>query len=472
MEYNASAPHGHLARMRADAEAVFRAGLRAADPAVAMHRLCRRENENLWVGRQLFDLSGVERVLVVGAGKATATMAQALEAILGDRIDDGLISVKYGHGRPLARIGLIEAGHPLPDDNGVRAARDIMAMVTRARVNDLVFALISGGGSALLPLPAQGISLKDKQAATDLLLASGATIHEINAIRKHLSAVKGGRLGQAAAPAGLVALMLSDVVGDNLDAIASGPTVPDGTTFSDCRAIVQRYGIDAELPSRVRDHLAGGVAGRCEETPKKDTHAWLHVHNHIVGSNTLAIQAAAEEARQRGYNTLVLTAQLEGETRTAARVHAAIARQAAATGQPVTPPACILSGGETSVVVKGEGKGGRNQEFALAAALAIEGNASIVMLSAGTDGTDGPTDAAGAFADATTVQRAQRAGLDIRRHLADNDAYPLFKALGDLLITGPTGTNVMDLNVMLVAAPKNEAGRNRKGDAAVERIEL
>lgn len=441
------------ARMRADAEAIFRAGVRAADPGVAMHRFCRVQNGQLWVHGHSFDLSAIERILVVGAGKAAAGMARVMEALLGDRIDDGLISVKYGHGADLRRIKIVEAGHPLPDRCGMQAAREMMDKVTRADRNDLVIALFTGGGSALLPLPVSGISLQDKLAATDLLLACGATIQEINAVRKHLSAVKGGRLAQAAAPATLVAFMLSDVVGDRLDAIASGPTVPDATTFQNCLDIVQRYGLDAHLPGPIRDHLAAGVAGRYEETPKSDTHTWEHVHNHIVGSNTLAIQAAAQEAHHRGYHPLVLTARLEGETRTVARVHAAIARQVAATGQPVAPPACLLSGGETTVTVKGKGQGGRNQEFALAAALDIDGREPIVVLSAGTDGTDGPTDAAGAFADTTTVQRAATAGLDIRKHQADNDAYPLFKTLGDLLITGPTGTNVMDLHVVLVNRP-------------------
>jgi glycerate 2-kinase len=453
MTQDDTAAQTQLDRMRADAEAIFRAGLVAADPSVAMARMCRRENEHLWIDRQLFDLATVNRVLVVGAGKASANMAQALEALLADRIDSGLISVKYGHGQSLRRIEIIEAGHPLPDENGVRAAERILDMVTHAQSSDLIIGLFSGGGSALLPLPVQGITLHDKQATTDLLLACGATIHEINAIRKHLSAVKGGRLAQAAAPATMVSLILSDVVGDNLDVIASGATVPDSTTFNDCLDILGRYRIDAKVPSHVRAHLHAGAAGRRDETPKQHTHAWQQVHNLIVGSNSIALQAAAREAQGKGYTPLVLSAQIEGETRSAAQVHAAIARQVAATGQPIRPPACILSGGETTVTLKGRGKGGRNQEFALSAALAISGSGPIVILSAGTDGTDGPTDAAGAFADATTVRRSIQAGLDIRKHLADNDAYPFFNALGDLLLTGPTGTNVMDLNVMLIQAP-------------------
>jgi glycerate 2-kinase len=453
MTENNTVAQGQRDRMRADAEAIFRAGLGAADPSVAMARMCHRENGHLRIDRQVFDLATVDRIWVVGAGKASANMARTLEALLADRIDGGLISVKYGHGLSLTRIEVIEAGHPLPDDNGVRAAGRILDMVTHAQSSDLIIGLFSGGGSALLPLPVQGITLHDKQATTDLLLACGATIHEINAIRKHLSAVKGGRLAQAAAPATMLSLILSDVVGDNLDVIASGATVPDSTTFGDCLDILERYGIDEKVPSRIRSHLHAGAAGRQDETPKQHTHAWQRVHNLIVGSNSIALQAAAQEAQSRGYTPLVLSAQIEGETRTAAQVHAAIARQVAATGQPIRPPACILSGGETTVTLKGRGKGGRNQEFALSAALAISGRGPIVILSAGTDGTDGPTDAAGAFADDTTVKRSIQAGLDIRKHLTDNNAYPFFKALGDLLLTGPTGTNVMDLNVMLIQAP-------------------
>ena len=444
--------HDGIARLKTDAEAIFRAGLRAVDPATAVQRACERDGHRLRLHRQVFDLQQIKRVVVVGAGKATAAMARAVEDLLGERIDEGLISVKYDHTLPLKHITTIEAGHPLPDTNGVQAARRILAMTRNAQANDLVIVLLSGGGSALLPLPIATIALEEKQSTTERLLACGATIQEINAVRKHLSAIKGGRLAQAAAPATMATLMLSDVVGDQMDVIASGPTVADPTTFSDCLDIIQRYGIQAHLPSSVHSLLAKGAAGRIAETPKATTHDWGHVYNGIVGSNTLAVQAAAEYAGRLGYHPLVLTCQLEGDTRKVAKVHAAIARQVAATGQPVDPPACILSGGETTVVVKGGGKGGRNQEFALAAALAIDGAPPMVILSAGTDGTDGPTDAAGAFADPTTVQRAFRAGIDMHRHQAENDAYPLFDALGDLLVTGPTGTNVMDLNVILVGS--------------------
>lgn len=446
-------------RLKRDAETVFRAALAAVDPARAIARWCRRQGEQLHIQDRAFDLSRIRRVLVVGAGKATAAMARAVEQLLGDRIDQGLISVKYGHTLPLARIDTMEAGHPLPDANGMQAAQRILAMVQQARADDLVIVLISGGGSALLPLPVPNVLLAEKVATTDQLLRCGATIHEINALRKHLSAIKGGRLARAAAPASIITLMLSDVVGDQPDVIASGPTAPDGSTFGDCLDIVRRYDLDDLLPAGVREHLAAGAAGRHEETPKVDTHAWDHVHNRIVAGNGMALQAAAQTARRLGYRPLVLTSRLEGEARTVARVHAAIARQVADTGEPAPPPVCLLSGGETTVVVKGEGRGGRNQEFALAAALAMADAPAMMLLAAGTDGSDGPTDAAGAFADPTTVRRAAQAGMDARRHLMDNDAYPFFDRLGDLLRTGPTGTNVMDLNIFLCPAA-NGASRH------------
>jgi hydroxypyruvate reductase len=436
--------------MRAQAEAIFRAGLHAAQPAAAIQRLCRLEGDRLHLGEIGFDLTRVARIVVVGAGKATAAMARAVEELLGERIAAGVISVKYGHTQPLRRIEIVEAGHPLPDANGLMASRKIMALVAGARPADLILVLLSGGGSALLPLPAPGLSLADKQAATDLLLAREATIQEINALRKHLSAIKGGRLAQAAAPAAVVTLALSDVVGDAPEVIASGPTVPDSTTFADCLEIVRRYGIDSKLPSAVLDHLQAGATGRRTESPKAGTHRWDHAHHLIVGSNRLALEAAAQHARALGYTPWIHSAHLEGDTHAAARAHAALAKRIRAGNGPVQPPACLLSGGETTLRLIGNGRGGRNQEFALTACAALDGAAAITMLSAGTDGSDGPTDAAGAFIDPTSLRRAKAAGLDIHHHLSNNDAYPFFQRLGDLLITGPTGTNVMDMNILLI----------------------
>lgn len=449
-----TSPDIELSHMHDDAEAIFHAGLCAAQPDMAIKRLCRLEDGHLSIGEHQFDLTEIKRVLVVGAGKATAIMARAIEEILGERIDDGVISVKYGHTVSLQRIRTVEAGHPLPDANGVAASRGILSLVAGAGSSDLVIVLLSGGGSALTPLPAKGIELEDKQTVTELLLACGATIHEINAIRKHLSDIKGGRLAQAAAPAATVTLILSDVVGDNLDVIASGPTVPDGSTFLDCLEIVRRYGIEERLPVNVLKRFHAGQGGDLSETPKADTHDWRNTHHLIVGSNRQALQAAAVEASSRGYHPLILSSQIEGEARAAACVHTAIAREVLGSGNPLPPPTCILSGGETTVTLTGDGRGGRNQEFALAAARGIDAAEAIVILAAGTDGTDGPTDAAGAFVDHTTASRASGEGLDIRHHLSNNDAYPFFEALGDHLITGPTGTNVMDMNIILVKAPQ------------------
>ncbi len=442
-----------LDQMRRDAVAIFRAGLSAVAAQDAVGRHCRRRLSKLTVGDRTYDLERFHRIVVVGAGKATATMAAAVETLLGDRISEGLISVKYGHTVHLDHVETIEAGHPLPDGNGVRASRRILDLVNRAGPDDLVVVLLSGGGSALLPLPVEGISLEEKQAASDVLIGCGASIHEINTIRKHLSSIKGGRLARAAAPAALISLVLSDVVGDDLDVIASGPTVADKSTFAQCRDILRRYAVGHRLPDSVQMHLASGLDQPELETPKPETMDGGNLYHHIVGSNLEAMTAAGRQAEKLGYNTMLLSSRIEGETRDVARMHAAMAQEVLASGNPLPAPACLVSGGETTVTLSGAGKGGRNQEFSLAAAAEIDGTGRIVVLSGGTDGTDGPTDAAGALADHTTARRALKAGLDLRRHLDGHDAYPIFERLKDLLITGPTGTNVMDLRVVLVDAP-------------------
>jgi hydroxypyruvate reductase len=441
---------GVTRRMRQDAREIFNAGLKAVAPMDAVLRYCRCKKDRFITGGRSYRLNDVERIFVIGAGKATAAMARAIEALLGDRIDDGVICVKYDHAVPLKKIRTIEAGHPLPDVNGMTAAQAMLAMARQATERDLVICLLSGGGSALLPLPVDGITLKEKQEASDVLIACGATIHEINAVRKHVSAIKGGQLAQAAAPAQLVSLILSDVVGDDLDVIASGPTVPDASTYSDCMETIDRYDIGQRMPRAILERLRTGKAGGIDETPKANSHSWQHSYHRIVGSNLEAIVASQAMAREKGYQTIVLSSRLEGETRGVAQVHGGIAREILASGHPVPAPACMLSGGETTVTLTGDGKGGRNQEFALAAALDIAGQQRIVVLSGGTDGTDGPTDAAGAIVDHLTVSRARQAGLDPRQHLDQNNAYPFFKTLGDLLITGPTFTNVMDMRIVLV----------------------
>lgn len=445
-------PPQNLAVMRQHAEQIFQAGLRAVDPGAAIKRCCRLDGDRLLIKDKSYNLSLFDTVLVLGAGKAGASMAKAVEELLGDRLSGGVVAVKYGHLEDLQKITLYEAAHPLPDENGLKAAQAILELAERAGEKTLVIFLVSGGGSALMPLPVDGISLADKQETTRILLSCGATIHEINTLRKHLSAIKGGQLARAVFPATMVSLVLSDVVGDDLDTIASGPCVPDPRTFADCLGIIDKYAIADKLPENILNHLRAGAAGEIPETPKLGDAVFKRIFNVIVGSNFDALSRAREAAIALGYNPLILSSTIEGETSEIAGMHMAIAHEILKTGHPVKPPACILSGGETTVTVRGKGMGGRNQEFALAAALQMGDAGKIVLLSAGTDGTDGPTDAAGAFADTTTLQRAARFELDLQKYLADNDSYHCFEQLGDLYKTGPTNTNVMDLRVILAQA--------------------
>ena len=431
-------------------QAIFRAGLEAVNPAQAVARAVTREGDTLGVCGRAYPLAEYERIFVIGAGKAGAPMAGAIEQVLGDRLDAGRITVKYGHTAPLTKVEMQEAGHPIPDEQGIQGAREIARIAGQAGQRDLVLCVISGGGSALLVSPAEGIHLTEKQAATSELLSCGASIDEINALRKHLSRLKGGQLARLCSPASVVTLILSDVVGDPLDVIASGPTVPDSSTFEDCWRIVERYALVDRLPKPVIQHLKQGASGALPETPKQGDPVFDRVQNEIVGNNLSAILAASREAESLGYKPLILSTRIEGETRDVAGVHAAIFREVLATGYPLATPACILSGGETTVTLKGKGKGGRNQECSLAVAVGIQGEDRVFFLSAGTDGTDGPTDAAGAFADGTTVERARALEMEAIEHLDQNNSYPFFEALGDLLITGPTNTNVMDLRICLI----------------------
>jgi glycerate 2-kinase len=435
-----------LKRLRRDAPAIFRAALKAADPAESVARHLSR-----------LDTARFGDIYVIGAGKAGASMAQAAERVLGRRITAGLINVKYGHVARLRRIELNECGHPVPDARGVAGAQRIAELAAGAGKDDLVVCLISGGGSALLPLPAAPITLEEKQAVTRLLLNCGANIHEINAVRKHISAIKGGQLARLAWPATVEALLLSDVVGDDLDVIGSGPTAPDASTFACVAAILERYGIFRDVPAPVRERIASGLRGEIAETPKPGDALFRRVRNTVVGSNRLALDAASRQARLLGYRTLVLASEIQGETRDVARMHAAIAREVVGAARPVKPPACIITGGETTVTIKGAGLGGRNQEFVLAAAIDIAGLPDVVVFSAGTDGTDGPTDAAGAIADGGTLARNPEAA----GYLDANDSYRYFDALGDLVKTGPTNTNVMDVRIMLVGARGGAGSRGR-----------
>jgi len=440
----------NIPRLRKDAEAIFLAGVKAVEPAPAIRKHLTLKDERLAVNDRVYNLTDFENIYVIGTGKASAAMAQAVEQVLGQRLKGGVVNVKYGHALPLQKIQVNEAGHPVPDEAGFRGAQQIAGLLKQTGEKDLVLFLISGGGSALLPYPAEGLTLEDKQQVTQRLLEVGANIHEINALRKHLSQVKGGRLAGLAYPSTLISLILSDVIGDDLDTIASGPTVPDHSTFADCLRIVKKYDLRDKIPAAVAEILEKGARSEVEETPKPGDSAFERTQNLIIGSNIQALRAAKIKAEELGYNSLILSTPIDGETREAAKDQAAIAREILETGSPVPRPACFISGGETTVTIRGRGLGGRNQEFVLAAAIEIDGLEDVVILSGGTDGTDGPTDAAGAVADSETMSRSRELGLDAERFLRENDSYHFFKPLGDLLITGPTFTNVMDLHLVMV----------------------
>ena len=424
-----------LADPRALLRRLFQAALAAADPArvVPPHLPAPPKG----------------RTIVVGAGKAAAAMAAAVEAHWPGPLA-GLVVTRYGHGLPCKRIEVVEAGHPVPDAAGSRAAQHILELVHGLTVDDLVLCLISGGGSAVLTLPAPGLSLEDKRAMTRALLTSGATISEMNCVRKHLSAIKGGRLAAAAAPALVVSLAISDVPGDDPAVIASGVTVPDPTTFADARAILTKYGI--EPPPAVAAHLA---AAR-DETPKPGDPRLAHAEYRLIATPQGALEAAAAAARVAGVTPVILGDAVEGEARDVALVHAAIARQAAA-GQLIIGdralalPLVLLSGGETTVTVRGRGRGGRNAEFLLALAVACNGAPGIHAIACDTDGIDGTEDNAGAIIGPDSFTRASQAHVNLKVKLAENDAYGAFAALGDLVVTGPTRTNVNDFRAILIS---------------------
>jgi glycerate 2-kinase len=446
--------------LRQDLCLIGNVALEAVDPAAAVTRYLRREGTSLWIDGQVWidDISR-EHILLLAVGKAAVPMAAAaVEVITGGDPDAvgavrGLVVTKHdhaaGHRLPLS-LEVIEAGHPLPDANGLRAGEEVMARLKALSGQDRVLLLLSGGGSALLPAPIEGVTLDDLQALTELLLGAGATIDEINTIRKHLSRLKGGQLARLAAPAPLAALLLSDVVGDRLDVIASGPAAPDPTTYGDALEILERYGLRSRVSEGIIAHLDAGHMGMREETPKPGDPLFTSIRNVVVGSNHQAAVAAVEQAKALGYHGLLLTTFVEGEAREVARVAVALTKGLRAHAVPIPPPACLVWGGETTVTLRGEGKGGRNQELALAAALGLDGLEGVAMMALATDGTDGPTDAGGAIVDGSSATRARTLGWNLHATLAENNAYPLLDEIGDLLRTGPTGTNVNDLLVILV----------------------
>jgi glycerate 2-kinase len=455
-----------ISDLRARALDVFSAALDAAHPHQLIRRALQLQGTILRVqgvyGVQLglglkeaapvieLDLSGLGRVVVVGAGKATAPMARALEEVLEDRLEGGVVSVKYGHGCELDRIQLREAGHPIPDQAGLDATAEILDLLEGLGPEDLAFVLISGGGSALLDAYPEEIVLEDARRTFDVLIGSGAPIHEINVVRKHISRVKGGQLARAASPARVIALVLSDVIGDPLPSIASGPTVPDPSTFADAVGVLKDRGVWDDVPVPVREHLERGVRGEVPETPKPGEEGWDRHRTLLVGNSRLAVEAAADRARSLRLRPRVVTTILEGEAAEVGARLAGMLKESSATGAMAEPPFCLICGGETTVTLgPSPGRGGRNQELALAAALELEGSEGLVLLSGGTDGTDGPTDAAGGLVDGGTVARGRAEGMEATDHLERHDAYPFLEATGDLIRTGPTMTNVMDLVLLL-----------------------
>lgn len=458
-----------------------RAAISGADP----ERLVPEFLGNATISKD-YDLSSHKRIFVLGAGKAAGYMARGAENALGNagpgrevtdrlgntglwmQVTDGLVVVKDGYGAPgLVRVRQVEASHPLPDERGAAAARGLLELAGRAGEDDLVICLISGGGSALTALPAPGLTLADLRLSVDALLKCGADIGEVNAVRKHLTMAAAGRLAAAAFPAAILTLIISDVIGDDLDVIASGPTVPDKNTFADALAVVERYSLKEKFAPAVLARLEAGARGEIEETPKPGDPVFARVENHVLCSNRDALDAAAEMAVKRGLRVIKIEEPVTGEARDAARRFVAIASEMVEASADVTPtaqknssvgrnsaaenqPICLLAGGETTVTVKGEGKGGRAQEFTLAAALAIEGRRDTLVFAFGTDGSDCTTDVAGAMADGFTVARARELRLDPERHLEQNDAHAFFRELGDLIVTGPTGTNVNDLYGVIV----------------------
>jgi glycerate 2-kinase (EC 2.7.1.-) len=443
-------PHG------AAVARILAAAIAAVEPGAAVRRFLRREGETLVAGDVAYDLGAFDRVWIIGAGKAGAPMAVAAAEIVGERLTGGMVVVKEGHltanhvAALQPQVELLEAGHPLPDARGVAAGERIATLLTQLGERDLVLALISGGGSALLTRPAPGISLDDLQNLTEVLLACGASINEINTLRRHLDTLKGGGLARLAAPATVITLVLSDVVGDPLDVIASGPTVADPTTFANALNVLERYNVLDQTPVAIRRRLESGVRGEIAETPKPGDPALARVGNLIIGSNRLAAEAALAAAQREGFNALILTTFLQGEARVVGRVLAAIAREIADNNRPIGRPACVIAGGETTVTLRGDGRGGRNQELALAAVADLAAAPGALLVALATDGGDGPTDAAGAVVSTTTYQRARDLGLDIAAALARNDSYPFFDALGDLLRPGSTHTNVNDLALVVV----------------------
>lgn len=437
-------------KARALALKSLESALDKANPKQLIKSKLLLKNSMLKAANHTFDLKKIKNIYVIGGGKASGSMAEALEEILNKHIKKGLVNVPKGSPHKTNIIEFHDASHPVPDETGVEGTQRMLEMAEQAEENDLVICLISGGGSSLMPLPRSEISIVNKREITNALLKCGATINEINTVRKHISDFKGGWLAKKAYPATVLNLILSDVIGDPLDFIASGPTVPDSTTFSDAVNVLKKYGLWDKAPASIRKVLSDGEKGLISETPKKGDKIFKKVFNVVVGNNRFASFAALEYLKSEGLNTLLLTTTLEGEARHVGVMLTSIAREISVSGNPILKPAGIIAGGETTVTVKGKGLGGRNQEIALAAAQKLNNMDGAVVASISTDGIDGPTDAAGALADGKTLVKAAKMRLTPEKFLAKNDSYHFFSKLGDLIFTGPTGTNVNDISVIVV----------------------
>lgn len=425
---------------------IVRAALDAVDPFEAVHRFLQLRNKTLFIGHKEVGLSEDSRVFVVGAGKAGVAMARAVEDILGEYIKDGIVSVPNLPTEPLSRIRLEQGGHPLPSEGSIEAGRQMKALLDGCSEKDLVLVLISGGGSALLELPIEGLQLSDLQEVNDLLIKSGAPIQDVNVVRRQLSLIKGGGLGRLAAPAQTLALILSDVVGDRLEAIASGPTTSSMTSVRDTWDVLERYNLTTRIPDNVRTVLKNFPGEEKDQTVDNIS----NVDNSIIGSNEIAAQASVAQAEKMGFRTMLLTTKVQGEARKVGRIIAKLMKAVEIPLKEPTLPICFVLGGETTVTVRGEGIGGRNQELALAAALELEGIPNVAMMTLATDGIDGPTTAAGAIVTGNTIPRARSLNLDGNSFLLKNDSHSFFDALGDAVTLGSTGTNVNDLIFCLV----------------------
>ena len=436
--------------LRESAQNILKSALKAVDPYnLIFEQIKRKKNKLTFESGYTIDLDKYQNIFLLGIGKGVAPMARAVSKLLDNNLVSGDIIVKYEHGQSVEKIAVHEAGHPIPDENTLKSTSIVLEKLKNLGDTDLVFVLLTGGGSALFEKLPDTVSLKDLQIANQILLVSGASIHEINCIRKHISYIKGGQLARHIYPAKIVTLALSDVVGDDLSVIASGPTTPDESTFGDALSIIKKYQIENKIPVNILDVLKDGHEGKIAETPKSNDAIFNSVTNMVIGSNIISLKAAEEKAKKLGFKTLILTSMLQGEVKELAKVFEALIREIQQSNIPIEKPACLLIGGEPTLKVKGKGKGGRNQELVLSVL-----NKSIekpyLFLSCGTDGTDGPTDAAGAIVTHASLQKAEILDLDVKEYLSNNDAYNFFSPLRDLIKTGPTRTNVMDIMITLV----------------------